>query len=764
MAGIRDSVTLRPVRYAHGARLPAARIADSGTGEAVVLPQMGVNIYPESLSLWTGKSDWMVGDIINTNTELAWREWVAKAKFSGLRQPLDVTKLCVFDPPSGTVLTEPGPQTVTASYTENGVTVSASVVIDVADWILTGIRISSPPTKTAYVVGETLDLTGCVVTASFRGVHNYQNKNVDVTASCMFSPANGAALSTEGSTRVTATYSYGGVTMSAGFDVVVGVQPVGTELYITLTSDLTKSLYFVQSAQNGVTVDWGDGSEEETFGGVESSLVSGEYWVGKEYGAPAKHTYAAAGDYVITLTPAIGVSWRPGVHEWDTYNILGTAHYKSGTSPELTDVVLGNGCSILDDGCFGVCTSLVSITIPDGITQISDSAFEYCDLLAHVSIGAGVSDINGYVFDYCPALSQVDVDVNNPNIKSVNGVVFTKDGSALLLYPQARTGSYAVPNGVATIGMYAFWQSEITAVDLGSAATLAYGAFENSKIGSIDLTNVVAVGGYAFAFTRLSSLVFPTASVVCGAGAFTHCSSLTGLLTVPHSFDISQNGSIFSGTGITGLVVSGSVGEQCFQSCTALESVTLSSGVVKIGFNAFKGCTALESVAFPGSVVDVGNSAFEGCTALESVAFAQRITTIGSSAFKGCTALGPEIEVIADSVKISAFGGCTGLVRVVVNVRYLEYDAFKDCVNIEKIWHSYPGDSTVGYAEYYAESGGSGYRGPFYKCTKPPVLYMYVGRMSDPPVGKIYDFTGDSSNGYTNLYMDTYFNQHTKPW
>lgn len=70
----------------------------------------------------------------------------------------------------------------------------------------TGIAITTPPTKVEYAKGDTLDLSGIVVTGTFdNGVV------VDITDDCTFSPANGATL-TGNETSVTVSFTWGGKT------------------------------------------------------------------------------------------------------------------------------------------------------------------------------------------------------------------------------------------------------------------------------------------------------------------------------------------------------------------------------------------------------------------------------------------------------------------------------------------------------------------------------------------------------------------------
>ena len=67
--------------------------------------------------------------------------------------------------------------------------------------LLSSIAVTTQPTKTEYTVGDALDLTGCVVTATYS-----DNTTANVTSSCTFSPANGAKLETTGTQNVSVSY------------------------------------------------------------------------------------------------------------------------------------------------------------------------------------------------------------------------------------------------------------------------------------------------------------------------------------------------------------------------------------------------------------------------------------------------------------------------------------------------------------------------------------------------------------------------------
>lgn len=132
----------------------------------------------------------------------------------------EVTSECTFSPASGTVVYE-NKDKITANWTWEGtITYSAAQSITVKR-VLTGLSITTQPAKTSYYKGDTLDLTGMVVTATFSS-----GASEDVTSGCSFSPAAGSALSSYGTVTVTATYTENGVTKTATTNVTVTVKTV----------------------------------------------------------------------------------------------------------------------------------------------------------------------------------------------------------------------------------------------------------------------------------------------------------------------------------------------------------------------------------------------------------------------------------------------------------------------------------------------------------------------------------------------------------
>ena len=135
----------------------------------------------------------------------------------------------------------------------------------------------------------------------------------------------------------------------------------------------------------------------------------------------------------------------------------------------------------------------------------------------------------------------------------------------------------------------------------------------------------------------------------------------------------------------------------------------VSYSVTSIGDNAFDNCTRLTSVTIPNSVTSIGDYAFRGCTGLTSIEIPNSVTSIGQDAFRECTGLPVENNLrYADTYLVGAvdqtlstytikegtkwlgsqaFSGCSGLTSITIpnSVTNIEYAAFSRCKGLNSI-------------------------------------------------------------------------------
>ena len=152
-----------------------------------------------------------------------------------------------------------------------------------------------------------------------------------------------------------------------------------TYLYIKIAEKgrMVVPLYFSQTAANGVTIDWGDGSATQTLRGTGKKNTT--------------HTYADVGEYTISLNPSSGCTLGLG-HNSTSYCVMGSLGNSGRVYCNMLQAVeIGKNVTSIGDSAFYYCSSLASIVIPSGVTSIGNSAFYNCYGMAYYDFRASKS-------------------------------------------------------------------------------------------------------------------------------------------------------------------------------------------------------------------------------------------------------------------------------------------------------------------------------------------------------------------------------------
>ncbi|MEA4847019.1 MAG: S-layer homology domain-containing protein [Clostridiaceae bacterium] len=130
----------------------------------------------------------------------------------------------------------------------NHTTATGTVQLTVTADLLSGIAVTTAPTKKAYVYGETFDPMGMVVTATYAGGGTKTLNTGDYTISY----ANGGSFSV-GDTSVTLSYSDSGVTKICAVNGLT-VSKAAVQSINTTVSDVSKTAYEIRNATTSQAV------------------------------------------------------------------------------------------------------------------------------------------------------------------------------------------------------------------------------------------------------------------------------------------------------------------------------------------------------------------------------------------------------------------------------------------------------------------------------------------------------------------------------
>lgn len=295
-----------------------------------------------------------------------------------------------------------------------------------------------------------------------------------------------------------------------------------------------------------------------------------------------------------------GTAWYDSQPEGVIYIGNALYEYKGTPTIEETDFVIKSGTVSITDKAFYEKKVITTVSIPSSLKHIGESAFYYCTTVKSVSfeIGSCLEEIGKRAFVLCTNLkefyvestdlmfpdtlkkigekafsncSQLKRSVNIPasvvsigdksfrdtyitayNVSDDNmyycsdeyGILYNKDKS-VLLYAPGIPGSKEIilPEGVETIGEYAFYHSVVTKVVLPSSlTTLEPYAFYKSTLQEVNIPEkLTTISQAAFTETYLSEIEIPNNITTIYSAAFSNMSKLRKVTIPKETVNISNN-------------------------------------------------------------------------------------------------------------------------------------------------------------------------------------------------------------------------------
>ena len=315
---------------------------------------------------------------------------------------------------------------------------------------------------------------------------------------------------------------------------------------------------------------------------------------------------------------------------------------------ELKEVELPDSLVTIAARAFAQCMSLEYLDLPDTVQMIGAFAFSENTALKAVKLPKRLRMIGLGAFANNSNLEEFQIDPANPNYATRDGVLFSKDGRALIAYPANKKGEvYAVPRGVVEISPHAFSGARnLRRLELpDTLQTIQDSAFEDASIQEIETPKSLSfIASRAFFNCQaLTSFVTPSESELrlIQANAFANCKCLTQV-ELPESLKEIDARAFFNCVELQRLRIPNqikSLPDEIVAGCEKLTTVILPESLSIIGRAAFAGCRNLEEPKLPASVTRIGAFAFKDCQSLVSITLPRALQAMGVGIFTGAERL-----------------------------------------------------------------------------------------------------------------------------
>ena len=295
----------------------------------------------------------------------------------------------------------------------------------------------------------------------------------------------------------------------------------------------------------------------------------------------------------------------------------------------LNQVSLPEGLTKIEVSAFAGCVA-PEIILPESLSVIGDYAFNICSNLVNINIPDGVKKIGNLVFDGCNSLLDITVEESNANYSSMDGILFNKDKSTLIKYPEGKLdGSYIIPNTVTTIEWYGFDHSQFTEITIPASVTnIGWYVFKNCE-------NLKKIIDYSIEPQTIDANVFKDVSedvtVYVSKGSKEAYSQAENWNRFSNFVELPAVGDTFTSGDFLYTVLSSEEFEvsvaaadpEALAGDVEIPAVADNEGlgytVTALSGYGFNSCSNLRGLTIPATVTTIGRSAFSTSKVFESI-------------------------------------------------------------------------------------------------------------------------------------------------
>lgn len=351
----------------------------------------------------------------------------------------------------------------------------------------------------------------------------------------------------------------------------------------------------------------------------------------------------------------------------------------------LPEIELPCNLKTIKSYAFKNCKGLKHINIPENVRCIGENAFYGSGLEGTVNIPESIQEIGEGAFSGCIDLKVINVDPDNANYYSADGVLFERETDKLLAYPAGRENTvYEIPEGVKTLSKYAFEDSILANIILPmSLEIMDMGTFYNA----VYLENIIIPEGVevipADCFhgcTKLKSIDIPGSVRYIVGDAFVGCESLVDInIATENTHFKLVDGAIYD-KRMTQLV--------CYLPTIEKREYIAPESLNSIEMYAFSENKYLEKVVLPKEMYCISCFAFYQCSSLKEIIMPEKIQCLGEYFVSECNEL-VKMKIPEGITKIEywTIGFCENLktVELPISVKMINPDIIITCPSIFEI-------------------------------------------------------------------------------
>lgn len=412
-----------------------------------------------------------------------------------------------------------------------------------------------------------------------------------------------------------------------------------TRLYITIDCPSQWQIYLYfgitsKSTTNILTINWGDGSAEETASNVTTSSKS--------------HKYTSAGDFVITLSysGATNTGYYLGNSSSSVNggNIGGTGEYVSYGNV-LKKVEMGQKAGI-NTKSFYSSTCLQSIawgtnnySISSG--SISNNAFNYTNSLRYIVIPTGFTSLSNYCFQY----SGIE-HISLPETFTTLASSVSTSASYLPFYYCIKLKELYIPSSCTMLpnGFFNYCDSLEEFIFPGNTVGSSLFTLNYNSLRKVSLGALTSCGSSTFNGCEHLTEVKLSSNTTLSASMFNGCRTLESL-TVPSGVTVIPDSFVSNDYNLKTLTLPNSVttiGTNYAYNNYNRRSITIPEGVTSIGNNLVTYNDYIQELVLPSTLTALPTSNGSLCTycrALEKITIKHQTVTLTGGTITYCTSL-----------------------------------------------------------------------------------------------------------------------------